>query len=154
MGVGMSDNDPENFGYPSHARWIPEFKEVNGVTITVTQPEDPAYALLLDDFTSTDHGVFNDKCYICLDPEFKQMGLPLCYKCEACGGHVPADDTICTDCDADAQELYCRRMEAECAEKGHDWVDHESYSYRIFGADERKVEPAWTSCERCSASPS
>lgn len=39
--------------------------------------------------------VYNEKCYICRDPEFALMGLPLCYPCPECGAHVPADDTIC-----------------------------------------------------------
>lgn len=64
---------------------------------------DPAYALLLDDFTSTPV-VFLAGCYICEDPEFAQMGLPLCRKCPECvrqgrgDGHIPADDTACSVC--------------------------------------------------------
>lgn len=38
------------------------------------------------------------ECYICQDEEFSLMGLPLCYACEKCKGHVPADDTVCSDC--------------------------------------------------------
>lgn len=26
------------------------------------------------------------------------MGLPLCYPCVKCGGHVAADDTVCDVC--------------------------------------------------------
>lgn len=71
----------------------------NGMGITVTQPDDPAYALLQDDVTTTPApGLFRDDCYICRDPECAAMGLPLCYPCGACQGHVPADDTTCTDC--------------------------------------------------------
>lgn len=64
---------------------------------------DPAYALLLDDFTSTPV-VYEQSCYICRDPEFAAMGLPLCRKCPECvrqgrgDGHIPADDTSCTAC--------------------------------------------------------
>jgi len=58
------------------------------------KPSDPAYWMLLDDFTSKPT-VYNRDCYICTDPEFAQMGLPLCYKCSECGAHVPADDNIC-----------------------------------------------------------
>lgn len=55
---------------------------------------DPAYWMLHDGITtSTD--VYNPGCYICLDPEFAQMGLPLCYSCLICGAHVPADDIEC-----------------------------------------------------------
>lgn len=58
------------------------------------QPDDPAYWMLFDDVTSTPV-THNDNCYICRDPEFAQMGLPLCYKCLICGAHVPADDITC-----------------------------------------------------------
>lgn len=60
------------------------------------QPGDPAYWMILDDFTSTPNpDIFNDSCYICLDPEFAQMGLPLCTACLLCGEHTPADDSVC-----------------------------------------------------------
>jgi len=42
--------------------------------------------------------VFREGCYICCDPEFRAYGLPLCYPCPKCGGHIAADDTICDDC--------------------------------------------------------
>ena len=58
------------------------------------KPNDPAYWMLSDGVTSTPT-VYNDDCYICRDPEFAQMGLPLCYPCLACGAHVPADDPVC-----------------------------------------------------------
>ena len=62
-----------------------------------TKVSDPAYKLLEDDFTTTP--VFNEfDCYICQDPEFSKMGLPLCYSCQFCKGHVPADDPVCWDC--------------------------------------------------------
>lgn len=60
-------------------------------------PGDPAEWMLYDEYTSTPV-TYNENCYICNDPEFAQMGLPLCRKCLNCGGHVPADDDICTDC--------------------------------------------------------
>lgn len=65
---------------------------------------DPAYWMLEDDFTSTPV-VHDDNCYICRDPEFAQMGLPLCRKCPECArqgrgyGHIPADDAACTVCE-------------------------------------------------------
>lgn len=60
-----------------------------------------AEQMLYDDgFISTPQ-VFCGGCYICRDPDFAQMGLPLCYPCEKCKGHVAADDTICDDCDHD-----------------------------------------------------
>lgn len=79
-----------------------------------TLPDDPAYALLLDDFTTTPV-VFRKGCYICEDPEFAQMGLPLCTRCPSCGGHVPADDTVCDSCGLDEletlEELQIRATE-------------------------------------------
>jgi len=66
---------------------------------------DAAYWMLLDDFTSTPvEGVYRESCYICRDPEFAQMGLPLCRPCPDCQregrgqGHIAADDTVCSDC--------------------------------------------------------
>ena len=48
---------------------------------------------------------FDAHCYICNDPEFALMGLPLCRPCEKCeGGHVPADDNRCTKCGAEEEE--------------------------------------------------
>lgn len=75
------------------------------------RPDDPAYWMLFDDYTTTP--VVNDNnCYICNDPEFAQMGLPLCRKCPKCqeekrgDGHVPADDTVCTICGYDEMEDF------------------------------------------------
>jgi hypothetical protein len=68
-----------------------------------SKPYDPAYALLLDGKTSTPV-VHRDGCYICKDPEFAAMGLPLCFKCPACVragrglGHIAADDNTCDEC--------------------------------------------------------
>jgi hypothetical protein len=65
-------------------------------TLHPTKPDDPAYQLLLDDHTSTPiEGLYRQTCFICRDPEFAQMGLPLCYPCVVCKGHVPADDSVC-----------------------------------------------------------
>ena len=66
-------------------------------------PDDPCRFMLYDGITSTPT-VYRDGCYICEDPEFAQMGLPLCYPCRFCGGHVAADDTICDECDKEQQE--------------------------------------------------
>jgi len=49
--------------------------------------------------TSTD--VYSDRCYICRDPEYALMGLPLCYACHKCKGHVAADDSVCDECGHD-----------------------------------------------------
>jgi hypothetical protein len=66
---------------------------------------DPAYWMLQegmrDPSKRTKSNVYKSGCYICEDPEFSLMGLPLCYPCKGCGGHVPADDSICDDCGLD-----------------------------------------------------
>jgi hypothetical protein len=80
------------------------------------KPDDPAYWMLLDDFTSTPI-VHLDGCYICEDPEFAQMGLPLCRKCSQCvkagrgSGHIAADDTVCDVCGYDEIVEYDKMME-------------------------------------------
>ncbi len=88
------------------SRWTPEYTtSEHGLAITVTQPQDPAYALLLDDhMTVPDKSIHRDDCYICEDPEFARMGLPLCHACYDCDGHVPADDIYCWDCGKDQRE--------------------------------------------------
>ena len=74
------------------------------------KPTDPAYWMLFDDFTSTPvEGIYRRFCYICNDPEFAQMGLPLCYPCMECKGHVAADDTVCDDCGIDNQKIWEER---------------------------------------------
>jgi len=78
------------------------------------KPSDPAYWMLFDEFTSTPNpDVYRDYCYICRDPEYAQMGLPLCYACEACGGHVAVDASVCDDCGADQQDLCYQRKAKE-----------------------------------------
>lgn len=68
-----------------------------------TQDTDPAAWMLHDGFTSTP-AVYRKGCYICEDPEFAQMGLPLCRKCPECvrqgrgDGHIAADESACSDC--------------------------------------------------------
>jgi hypothetical protein len=70
-----------------------------------TKETDPAYCLLaegLKDRTKRSKPtVYKVGCYICEDPEFSLMGLPLCYPCKSCGGHVAADDSVCDDCGKD-----------------------------------------------------
>ena len=74
------------------------------------KPSDPAYWMLKDDFV-TIPTIFREGCYICEDPEFAQMGLPLCNPCGYCKaegntGHVPADDEDCDDCGKSARVWY------------------------------------------------
>jgi hypothetical protein len=55
--------------------------------------DDPAIWMLFDEFSSTPiEGLYREHCYICTDPEF---GMPLCYPCNVCWGHAPADDSVC-----------------------------------------------------------
>ena len=70
----------------------------------------PAEAgLWLDGYTSTSTAEHDPNCYICRDPDFARMGLPLCNKCDQCSkrgeplrpGHIPADDSTCTICGTD-----------------------------------------------------
>jgi hypothetical protein len=70
--------------------------------------------------------VHRDGCYICEDPEFRLMGLPLCKACPQCSaegnnvlGHIAADDEECDDCGYNLREHY----EAEQEAKGGDEVE-------------------------------
>ncbi len=70
--------------------------------------DDPAFWMLKDEFTSTPT-VYRSGCYICEDPEYAEMGLPLCYPCPLCKiGHVAADDVTCDDCGV-SDEYYCNK---------------------------------------------
>lgn len=76
------------------------------------KPDDPAYHLLLDSYVTIPK-VHWGGCYICEDPEFAQMGLPLCRPCPKCtdaagsmAGHVPADDQICDGCGYNEEDYY------------------------------------------------
>jgi hypothetical protein len=42
--------------------------------------------------------VHDAECYICNDPDYAAYGLPLCYPCPICGGHIAADDNVCDVC--------------------------------------------------------
>ena len=64
--------------------------------------DDPCY-WMLEDGHETRPTTHNPNCYTCRDPEYAQMGLPLCRRCPVCGGHVAADDTRCDDCGANEQ---------------------------------------------------
>ena len=69
------------------------------IDITVTTPDDPAQALLQNPDVYSTPVVYWPTCYICNDPEFAQMGMPLCRECPDCdNGHVPADDISCDNC--------------------------------------------------------
>jgi hypothetical protein len=69
------------------------------------KPDDPARWLLSANIHRDKPTVYRDSCYICRDPEFAQMGMPLCKPCWSCNtGHVPADDSVCEDCGADIRD--------------------------------------------------
>ncbi len=77
-----------------------------------TRWPDPAYWMLFDgvETVPTTYAAF---CYICNDPEYALMGLPLCRVCPSCGGHIPADDCQCDYCgsveaDSLARETYAK----------------------------------------------
>ena len=86
---------------------------------TQMKTSDPAYWMLKDGFTSTPK-VHRDGCYICSDPEYAAMGLPLCNPCPECSktegqtGHIPADDEECDDCGFNLRVAY---EEEEAAKK-------------------------------------
>ena len=65
-------------------------------------PDDPCQWMLQqgikDPTKRSVSTVYDPDCYICRDPEFALMGLPLCYPCQFCGEHVPADDPRCSGC--------------------------------------------------------
>lgn len=77
---------------------------------------DPAYWMLEEGLSGEREvevpKVYNQSCYICNDPEFALMGLPLCYPCYKCGAHVPADDSVC--------------------DNGHDQEDMENRTFADF----------------------
>lgn len=75
-------------------------------------------ALYNDDYT-TSTTVYDEDCYICRDPDFARMGLPLCRECDQCKqegrglGHVAADDVICSVCGWDSYAAYMEEQERE-----------------------------------------
>lgn len=86
---------------------------------TQMKTSDPAYWMLNDTHVSTPQ-VHRAGCYVCEDPEFAAMGLPLCKPCPQCSqeagepaGHVPADDEECSDCGYNLREHYEREVEEE-----------------------------------------
>lgn len=72
----------------------------------------PFEKMLYDDPYTSSTNVYDDRCYICRDPDFARMGLPLCYPCPECKtksdgkilGHIAADDTECSVCGFDSYD--------------------------------------------------
>lgn len=54
-----------------------------GNASVAANPSDPAFWMLLDGHQSTPV-VYHEGCYICEDPEFAAMGMPLCRPCPEC----------------------------------------------------------------------
>ena len=77
-----------------------EQEHAKGGQSTKMRPGDPASRMLFDGVETTPI-IHRQGCYICEDPEFARMGLPLCRKCPECGGHITADDSVCDDCGFD-----------------------------------------------------
>ena len=63
-------------------------------------PDDPSGFDPLPEDRWSKPVVHHPYCYICNDPDFMTHGLPLCFPCVLCGGHVAADDYICDLCGA------------------------------------------------------
>ena len=68
----------------------------------------PVERMLYDDSYTSSTTVYDEHCYICRDPDYAQMGLPLCKPCPACSekagkdaGHIAADDSECSICGFD-----------------------------------------------------
>lgn len=86
---------------------------------TKMSPSDPAFWMLESPQHVSTPVVNDPTCYICKDPEFAQMGLPLCQPCPNCTdspgdgvGHVPADDIACSVCGFDLEDAYQTAQEA------------------------------------------
>lgn len=79
----------------------------------------PMERALYNDDKTTSTTVYDQNCYICRDPDFARMGLPLCRECDDCKangrglGHVPADDVECTVCGFDSYAAYLEEQEAK-----------------------------------------
>jgi len=97
------DREPVTPGEQAFLDQLAEGARRAGDASVAANPSDPAFWMLLDGKTST-AVVYLKGCYICEDPEFAQMGLPLCRPCPEClraqrsMGHVPADDDTCDEC--------------------------------------------------------
>ena len=82
---------------------------------------DPAYWMLEEGLSGKRKikvsPVYNKDCYICGDSEFALMGLPLCYPCYLCGGHVAADDIVCDNGHNQEDDPRLEEMEREYEER-------------------------------------
>ena len=88
---------------------------------------DPCYFMLAEGMhdetkRSVQRGPKRTGCYICEDPEYALMGLPLCTACPKCSGHVAADDSCCDDCGHDSYESWCEEQEKAEQKKVNDAI--------------------------------
>jgi hypothetical protein len=99
------DQEPVSTGEQAMLDQLAAGAHEAGNASVAANPNDKAFWMLFDGHTSTPV-VYLKGCYICDDPEFARMGLPLCRACPECIraerglGHVPADDDECDECGA------------------------------------------------------
>jgi hypothetical protein len=107
---------------PFQRRNIAKMVDVLGIENPDTSgPERLTHAerILYNDSHTSSTTVYDASCYICTDPDFARMGLPLCWECEECKkagrglGHVAADDVECTVCGWDSYAVYMEEQENE-----------------------------------------
>ena len=71
---------------------------------------DPCYWMLeqgrADPSKQSIPTAYDEDCFICRDPEFALMGLPVCYPCSKCQHHIAADDPRCAGCGYDNSDDY------------------------------------------------
>ena len=108
IGVTVNPDDPCGFDPLPHERWTPI------------------------------PSVYHERCYICRDPEYMTHGLPLCFPCDLCGGHVAADDDICDECGA-----------TQSREPDYDTIDCQITGVRLV-----KTDSTWTRPVLCIVSES
>lgn len=89
----------------------------------------------------------SNTCYICRDPEFALMGLPLCTPCPKCHGHVAADDTCCDDCGFDTYKAYC---EAQALAQNVVRACKTCDGLGVIASDEPYMQMASSPCPHCS----
>ncbi len=79
-----------------------DFEVINVSPLTGDRLTDgEAFLMSLKKPSKPNEDIYRENCYICRDPDFAAMGMPLCRPCTFCQGHVPADDCVCTDCGKD-----------------------------------------------------
>jgi hypothetical protein len=90
----MTRYDPGDPQQQAMLRRLAEGAHAAGNASVAANPSDPAFWMLLDGHASTPV-VYLEGCYICEDPEFAAMGMPLCRPCPEC---VRERLVVCTTC--------------------------------------------------------